>query len=378
MAMEKIMKNSIPVYKPDINFLEKRNVNQCLKSSWISSTGLFIKKFEDSFKNFTNIKYCTTVSNGTVALHLAMLALEISSDDEVIVPTFTYIASVNCISYVGAKPVFVDSCIDTLQVDINDLKKKINKKTKAIIIPHLYGNITNMDKILSLKKKYNIFLIEDCAEAVGTFYNNNHAGTFGDISTFSFFGSKTITTGEGGMVCSNNKNLIDKVIKFKGQGLSVKKNKKYYWHDVIGYNYRMTNICAAIGCAQIKKINKILLKKKKIFQLYNKYLFDQPVSFIKSEKNSINSYWLVVILLKNYKKKKNLIDFLKQKNIDTRNTFYPIHSMPMYKRFQKKSNFVNAELISKSGVCLPSYSTLKKTDIIKISDQIKIFFRNEK
>ena len=157
MAMEKIMKNSIPVYKPDINFLEKRNVNQCLKSSWISSTGLFIKKFEDSFKNFTSIKYCTTVSNGTVALHLAMLALEISSDDEVIVPTFTYIASVNCISYVGAKPVFVDSCIDTLQVDINDLKKKINKKTKAIIIPHLYGNITNMDKILSLKKNIIFF-----------------------------------------------------------------------------------------------------------------------------------------------------------------------------------------------------------------------------
>ena len=217
---------TVYLYKPKITSLTKKYVNDCLNSSWISSKGKFIKLFEKSFEKFTKINYCTSVSNGTVGLHLALLALNIKKNDQVIVPTFTYVASVNCIKYVGAKPIFVDSSLETFQINTEELKKIINSNTKAIIVPHLYGNVINLKLLNDLKNKYNFFIIEDCAEAIGSFYKNKHVGNFGDISVFSFFGNKTITTGEGGMVCSNKKNLIKKVEKLKGQGLHVTKKKK--------------------------------------------------------------------------------------------------------------------------------------------------------
>lgn len=256
------MKYKIPLYKPFLSNSEKKYVNKCLNDNWISSSGEFLTKFENSFSNYTKIKFCTATTNGTVALHLALKILNIGKGDEVIVPSFTYIASVNCINYVKAKIIFCDSNIETGQIDTFSIEKKINKKTRAIIVPHLYGNVTDMKRIIYLKKKYKLFVIEDCAEAIGSFYKKKHVGNFGDVATFSFFGSKTITTGEGGMICSNNKELIKKAIKLKGQGLSKMSNKLYYWHDEVGYNYRMTNICAAIGYAQIKKIREILKKKK--------------------------------------------------------------------------------------------------------------------
>jgi len=275
------MKNkTVPLYKPFLGIDEKKNVNKCLKDNWISSSGEFLNKFEKYFSKYTKIKNCTTTSNGTVALHLALKILNIKENDEVIVPAFTYIASVNCISYVNAKPVFCDSDLITGQIDIKDVETKITNKTKAIIIPHLYGNVVNMSKILEIKRKYKLFIIEDCAEALGSFYKKKHVGNFGDISTFSFFGSKTITTGEGGMLCTNKYNYYLKAKKLKGQGLSTNKNKMYYWHDEIGYNYRMTNICAALGLAQIKKINKILKKKIELNKNYKKYLNLKEIIFL--------------------------------------------------------------------------------------------------
>jgi perosamine synthetase len=364
----------INFYKPFIGIEEKKKLLDCLKSSWISSKGKYIELFENKFSTYTKIKYCATTTNGTTALHLALLSLEFKSGDEILVPSFTYIASVNCIKYLNAKVVFVDSDIDNYQIDINDLKKKISRKTKAIICPHLYGNACDIDELKKIKKKYKVAIIEDCAEAIGTFYRRKHVGGFFDVSTFSFFGSKTITTGEGGMVCSNNKKIINKVKKLRGQGLQ--NENKYYWHDVIGYNYRMTNLCASIGVAQLSKIKKILKIKKKIANFYLDHLKNLPIKFIKTTPHTKNSYWLFTIMVKNSSIKNSLIKFLKDKKIETRPFFHLVSNMPMYskEKIQFAKSF-RAEKISRLGICLPSHPNLTTGNQLQICQTIIFFFK---
>ena len=268
------MNYKYPVYQPSLNGNEKKYVNECLDSTWISSKGKFINKFENEFAKYINTKFAIAVPNGTIALHLALLTLGIGKNDEVIVPTLTYVASANAVKYTGAKPVFADSFSDTWQINPKDIRKKITKKTKAIMPVHLYGFPCEMDEIKNIAKEFNLLIVEDCAEAFGTKYKNKHVGNFGDISAFSFFGNKTITTGEGGMVVMNNKRLFDLAVHIKGQGLA--KNREY-WHDIIGYNYRMTNICAAIGLAQLERADKIIILKDKslngMISFYLIYLF---------------------------------------------------------------------------------------------------------
>ena len=370
------MKYNIPLYRPLLTKSEKKNVNKCLNQNWISSNGSFLKSFEKKFSNFTKIKFCSTTSNGTVALHLALKILNIKKGDQVIVPSFTYIASVNCIKYVGAQPVFCDSDIITGQIDTSKIEKKVTKKTKAIIVPHLYGNVTDMDKINYLKKRYRLFIIEDCAEAIGSYFKKKHVGNFGDVSTFSFFGSKTITTGEGGMICSNNKKLIDNAIKLKGQGLSKNNKKLYYWHDEIGYNYRMTNICGAIGCAQMSKINYVLKKKIKIFKLYKNFLQRDNLRILGTNKNSKSSYWLVCIILKRSNLRSSLMSFLKKSGIETRNTFYLANTMKIHK--QKIRDLYSAKILSNNGICLPSFPDLKLSEIKFISYKVNQFLNQNK
>ena len=254
-----------PVYKPSLNGNEKKYVMECLDSTWISSKGKFISEFENKFAEYLGVKYAASVSNGTVALHVALLALGIGPEDEVIVPTFTYIASVNAITYTGAKPVFVDSNPSHWQMNVEDVNKKLSNRTKAILAVHLYGHPCDIEELRKISDDKKLFLIEDTAEALGSKYDNKLLGTFGDISTFSFFGNKTITTGEGGMVVTNNPELHKKAVHIKGQGLA---DHREYWHDIIGYNYRMTNICAAIGLAQLEKINEVIKKKREIAKWY--------------------------------------------------------------------------------------------------------------
>ena len=250
----------IPLYNIKLSKSAINNVIHCLKSNWISSKGKFISKFEKNISEFIKVKNACAVSNGTVALHLALLSLGIKKDDEVIVPVLTYVAPVNAIKYVGAKPVFIDASIHNWNIDVNKIEQNITKKTKAIIAVHLFGFSCDIIKLKKLCKKYNLFLIEDVAEALGSTMKKKYLGSYGDISTFSFYGNKTLTTGEGGMLISNKKSLIDKAQHLKNQGMS-KKNK--YFHNVIGFNYRMTNICASIGCGELQTIKKILIKKKK-------------------------------------------------------------------------------------------------------------------
>ena len=217
------MKNIIPLYKPSLSSQERKNILKCIDENWISSKGKFIKKFESSFKKKFNYNYATVTTNGTTALHLALKALNLKKEDEVIAPNLTYVATCNAVSYVGAKLVLADVNKDTWLMDKETISKCISKKTRAIILVHLYGFPYNFDEIKKFKKKYNLKIIEDCAEAIGSKYKNSFAGSFGDISTFSFYGNKTITTGEGGMVVTKNKKYHDKIVKLKSQGLDVKK-----------------------------------------------------------------------------------------------------------------------------------------------------------
>lgn len=359
------MNTSIPIYQPSLSGNEKKYVNECLDSTWISSKGKFIQQFEEQFCEYLSVKFGCSVCNGTVGIHLAMLALGIGPGDEVIVPTLTYIASVNAISYVGATPVFVDSNPNTWQMDAKDVEKKITPKTKAILAVHLYGHPCEMDVLSDLAKSNGVFLIEDCAEGIGTEYKGKRVGSFGDIAAFSFFGNKTITTGEGGMVVTNNETLHDRVFHFRGQGLA---KHRQYWHDVIGYNYRMTNICAAIGVAQLEQVDQFISKKREIAKWYKLGLSNSPVEFHEESENCFHTYWMCSILVQDSKLREPLRDHLASQGIETRPLFYPVHTMPMYaKNFHA---FKVAEDLGRRGINLPSFPELKKEQVDRICKAI--------
>lgn len=358
-----------PVYQPSLSNKEKENVLECLNSTWISSKGKFITQFENSFSEYIGIKYSAAVCNGTVAIHVALLALGIGKGDEVIVPSFTYIASVNAIKYTGAKPVFAESDFETWQLDPKKIEEKITTRTKAIMAVHLYGQPCEMDSIKAIAEKHNLFIIEDCAEAFGSLYKGKHVGTIGEIATFSFFGNKTITTGEGGMVVTNDQSLIEKVIHLKGQGLA--KNREYY-HDIIGYNYRMTNICAAIGSAQLERADELIEKKIQIAKWYEEKLKNTPVVFHSEVGDVKHSFWMVSILFKDSIEREKVREHLKKNGIETRPTFHPVHLMPMY--FKEGFSLPVAEELGNRGINLPSYPDLNENDVNFICNKINEFF----
>ena len=362
------MSYKYPVYQPSLQGNEKKYVLDCLDTTWISSKGKYINQFEEQFALKIGTKHAASVSNGTVALHVALVALGIGEGDEVIVPSLTYIASVNAIAYTGAKPVFVDSTTDTWHMNTEDIKKKITPRTKAVIAVHLYGSSCEMDEIVALCKESSLFLVEDCAESFGTYYKNKHTGNFGDIASFSFFGNKTITTGEGGMVTTNNPKLHEKVIHYKGQGLA--KNREY-WHDVIGYNYRMTNICAAIGLAQLEQADEFINQKIQIANWYKKYIGTTEVLFQEEKEYIRNTYWMCSLVVKHEADRDALRNYLKENGIETRPFFHPAHTMPVY--FESISYPV-AEHLSKNGMNIPSYPLLEEEDVKNISECINSFF----
>lgn len=350
----------IPVYEPSLGEVERANVLQCLDDGWISSKGAFVEQFETEFRAYVGTDYALTTSNGTTALHLAVLALGIGEGDEVIVPTLTYIAAANAIAYVGATPVFVDSLPGTWLLDPVDLERVITPRTRAIMAVHLYGLPCDMPAIERIAEQYGLLVIEDCAEAVGSRIDGRHVGTFGDIGTFSFYGNKTITTGEGGMVVTNNPTLAERVLHLKGQGLA---RHRQYWHDVIGYNYRMTNICAAIGCGQLSRIEKILARKYQIAHLYRRSLGD-AVGFQDTPAGYEHSHWMVSVTVPHARRRDFVRDYLDHHGIETRPVFYPVHSMPMYSRHYRR--LPEADSIASRGITLPSHPTLGDNDISDI------------
>ncbi|MBV8124767.1 MAG: DegT/DnrJ/EryC1/StrS aminotransferase family protein [Burkholderiaceae bacterium] len=360
---------TIPVYQPDLSGNEKRYVNECLDTSWISSRGRFVTEFENRFAERIDVQHAASVSNGTVALHLALLALGIGPGDEVIVPTLTYIASVNAINYCGATPVFVDSVRDTWQIDPEDIRRHITPHTRAIMPVHLYGQACDMDAIMALAQEHRLFVVEDCAEAFGSMYKGRHVGTFGDISTFSFFGNKTITTGEGGMVVSPDKTLIERARHLKGQGLATHRE---YWHDVVGYNYRMTNIQAAIGLAQLERADEFIARKRAIAARYTQQLQDLPVEVHPEAPGTVHTYWMTSLLVERAEQRDALRQHLAGAGIETRPLFYPVHTMPMHSRSFRRHPV--AEDLAWRGINLPSYPGLTDEQVDFICASVRSFF----
>lgn len=354
------------MYQPSLSGNEKKYVNDCLDSTWISSKGKFIEAFESAFKAYVGVDHAATASNGTVAIHLALLALGIGPGAEVIVPTLTYVASVNAIAYTGATPVFCDSLDSTWQMDPADVRRRITPRTRAILAVHLYGQPCEMDELVKIAREHDLFLVEDCAEAFGSLYKGRHVGTFGDIGTFSFFGNKTITTGEGGMVVTGDDTLYDRMVHFKGQGLA---RYREYWHDVIGYNYRMTNICAAIGLAQLEQADSFISKKRQIAERYKSELKGTSLVVHNEIGDVRHSYWMVSILVAQAKDRDPLRETLREEGIETRPLFYPVHSMPMYaSAFQRHPV---AESLGWRGINVPSYPGLSEEAVVEICQVIK-------
>ena len=364
----------IKVSDPILGKGELINLKKCIKTNWLSSNGEFNYKLEKSFSKIVNRKYCSTVSNGTIALEIAIRALNLKKGSEVIVPSFTIISPIIAIIRNNLKPIFVDS--DKFwSMDVADVEKKITSRTSAILVVHTYSFPADMNKILKLKKKYNLKLIEDAAEMHGQKYYNIPCGSFGEVSTFSFYSNKFVTSGEGGAICTNSKKIYNRINSLRN--LSFGKYKRFE-HKELSYNARMSNLRAAVAYAQIKNLKNIVKIKFEIAEVYNKFLSNSKFIKILPNKNSYskNIYWVYGVLVLN-NQKKNLVKYLKKKNIETRDFFTNMHNQPILKKMKliKSTNkFPVSEILQKNGIYLPSGPNISTKKINYVNKCIKEFF----
>ena len=358
----------IPVNVPKLYNPEKKNILECLKTNWISSEGKFVKEFEKEFSKFNSRKFGIAVSSGTAALEIALKSLNLKKKSEVIIPAFSIISTALCVIKCELKPVLVDCDLKTWNTDPKEIVKKITKKTSAIIITHIYGLPVDMSSVLKIAKKKNIKIIEDAAEVIGLKYKKNICGSFGDLSTFSFYANKHITTGEGGMIVTNKKSLSLKCKSLRNLSFSNSYFDRYN-HDDIGWNYRMTNLQAALGCGQLKNIKKIVKRKREVGNLYYKYFKNNKKLILQENKNiySKNIYWVFgVVLRENSKVNRNLLmKKLLEHKIDTRPFFLSMNKQNIFKKMKlfSKQKMFNAEYLSNNGFYLPSGLAIKNSEI---------------
>lgn len=353
----------IPLVEPSLTGNELSYVEECVKTNWISSQGRFVELFERQFTEYFGMPYAVAVTNGTVAIHLALLALGIGEGDEVLVPDFTFAATINAILHARATPVLCDVDPVTWTLDPESVNQAITKRTKAILPVHLYGQPCAMEQLEQIASEKNLLLVEDCAEALGSRYQKRWVGTFGQASTFSFFGNKTLTTGEGGMVLFKDESSYQRALSLRDHGMS---KQKRYWHEVVGYNYRMTNLVAAIGVAQMEKIDQIFSLKGRIASEYNTQLANvSGLTLAPQSADSENLCWLYTVLLNSQASvsRDQLMEILQVNNIDVRRVFYPLHKMPIYHEFSKGKRFPVSESLSERGLSLPSALSLSASDI---------------
>lgn len=369
----------IPVCEPMLAGNELKYVTEAVSTGWISSSGKYVTEFEKQFAEYCGCKYGIAVCNGTIALHLALIGLGIGKGDEVIVPTFTMIASAFAVCYTGAKPVFVDADKDTWNIDVKKIEEKITSKTKAIMPVHIFGKMCDMDAIHALAKKYNLYVLEDAAEAHGASYHGVKAGASSDIAAFSFFANKNITTGEGGMVVTNNKEFYDRARYFKNVCFPLD-GPRNYQHEDIGYNYRMSNVVAAIGLAQVEKADDYKEMRIRNHQLYKKYLSGVPGILFQSEpyKDCVDVCWMNTIVINSEEyghTKDELIAYLKENEIDTRLLFTGMHKQKALQDFgcDCSGEYSVCEWLTENGFYLPSASSLTEEQIKKICDVIISF-----
>jgi len=359
----------IPVCEPKLSGKELEYVTDCIKTNWISSKGKYITEFEDKFSKYCEAKYGIATCNGTTALHLALASLGIKSGDEVILPSFTMIATVNSVTYTGAKPVLVDSEDETWNIDPNKIEEKITKRTKAIMVMHTYGHPVDMDPILEIAKKHDLYVIEDAAEAHGAEYKGRKVGVIGDVGCFSFYANKIITTGEGGMVVTNDEKIAEMCRLLRDQAFE----KRRFVHRYVGFNYRMTNLQAAIGVAQMEIIDESVETRRRNAGLYNSLLKDvEGIRLPPEAPWAKNVYWMYTVLIEKQfgMTRDELMKFLKEKEIDTRPAFHPVHLQPVYADLYKGEEYPIAEKLGKCGINLPSANTLTKDQIKHIVETI--------
>ena len=362
------MNKKIELDAPNVGKLEKEYINNCIDSTFISTFGPFVPEFEEKFAQYVGSKRAVSTQSGTAALHMALYQLGIGEGDEVIVPSLTFIATINPVLFVGAKPVIVDVDPITWNIDPQEIRKAITKKTKAIIPVHLYGSVCNIQEIIEIARENNLFVIEDATESLGATYKNRQTGTFGDFGCFSFNGNKLITTGGGGMIVSNNQKQAEHIKFLVNQARDASKG---YYHPEVGFNYRMTNIEASLGLAQLERIDKFLEKKRKFRRIYQEVFNDLPyIKFQEECDNASGGWWLTCIKIdKKNIDKDNLMLKLKEKGVPTRRIFMPASEMPYLKKFSKPCP--NAYEIYNQGICLPSSTLNEEEDIKKAALLIK-------
>lgn len=361
------MRKRIPINKPSITELEVSYVNDAIKNGWGENCYDYLKKFETNLAIFQEVNYALATSSCTGAIHLALMALGIKQGDEVIVPEITWIATVEPVLYIGAKPVFADILESTWCIDPKSIRDSITAKTKAIIVVHLYGNLCEMDEIMEIAKEFNLVVLEDAAEALGSRYKGKAAGSIGNAGVFSFHGTKTMSTGEGGSIVTNDADLYNKVkiLNDHGRNASDPENKMFWMRDY-GYKYKMSNLQAAMGCAQLERIYELIAKKRQVFEWYNQQLSHLPGHLNKTQSYAYNSYWLpTVIINSDFNFNRDLFfNFCEYNNIDSRPFFFPLSSLPMFKK--KEENVVAYSIFSR-GINLPSFHDITYEEVVFVS-----------
>lgn len=361
----------IAMATPVLGEKELAYASEAICSGWISSQGRFVAAFEEGFSRYCGVDYGIAVTSGTTALHLALAALGVGTSDEVIIPTITHIACANMVSITGAHPVLVDCISNTWGMDPTKLEEKITPRTKAIMVVHLYGHPVDMDPVLSIAEKYGLAVIEDAAEAHGAEYKGQRTGSLGHLACFSFYVNKIITTGEGGMLTTNDASLAAKLKKLRDQ--AYEKDRRF-WHRELGFNYRMTNVQAAIGLAQMERIDQFIGIRRRNAQLFNTLLRGIPGLTLPSEAEwAKNVYWMYSILVDDDfgMSRDDLIAYLKSKNVDSRPFFYPIHLQPLYIQQFKEERYPVAERLAQTGINLPSGNELTEEHIRYIAELIQ-------
>lgn len=357
--------NRISVAQPKLEGNERKYVLDCLDTNWISSNGKYIGAFEEAFAAFCGVKHAVAANNGTTALHLALVALDLQPGDEVIIPTVTYIATANAVRYCGATPVLVDVCADTMNIDPAQIEQKITPRTRGIIPVHLYGHPADMMALQAIAQKYGLWLLEDAAEAHGAEVNGKRVGSIGNCATFSFFGNKIVTTGEGGMVTTNDDELAAKLRLYRGQGVDPKRR---YWFPVIGYNYRMTNIQAAIGLAQMETIDRALEERRLLALMYDEALIPLKEAMVLPTTHSgmRHVYWMYTVFLRDggEERRDDIMRALDDEGIETRPVFYPMHVLPPY---LQDGAYPVADQWAHRGMNLPTHGYMTSEDVQRIA-----------
>lgn len=356
----------IPLARPDLGDAEIANVVDAVRSGWISSLGSYVGRFEEGFSAFCGVRYGVAVMNGTAALHLALVAAGVGEGDEVAIPTLTFVATANAVRYCGARPVFVEADPSHWGMDVRDLEARLTPRTRAIVPVHLYGHPCDMEPILALARRRGLVVIEDAAEAIGAEYKGRRVGSFGDIGCFSFYGNKIITTGEGGMCVVNDPRLQERLLLLRDHGMDARRR---YWHEVIGFNYRMTNLQAAVGVAQVDRLPPLIEARRRVARWYAECLGDlarRSGLVLHPELPWARSvFWIYsVVLPADGPSAQDVMTRLDAVGVDSRPFFHPVHTLPPYARGER---FPAAEDLAARGISLPSGYGLERWDVERVS-----------